>query len=96
MRLTIILCALLFAGCERPANQNLDASPDDGQASEIGRWTIIYSPHVQRSTMLIDTETGDTWVLVSLGDGENAGFGWEFVGKLDQPYEQYPPATNSN
>lgn len=65
-----VAAAGLLASCEQP-------EPVD----PVGRYTIIYGPHVQRSTMLIDTQTGRTWNLVTTGDDENAGYAWEPVPK---------------
>lgn len=48
-------------------------------ASPTGRYSIVYSPHIQRSTMLLDTATGKTWNLVTLGEEEDSGYGWEPV-----------------
>lgn len=74
------ICAIALAGCgqfENPRNQ-VESPP-------VGRWTIVHSPHVQRDTMLLDTVTGNTWVLVRLGEKENSGYGWEFSERLDAP-----------
>lgn len=69
----------------------------------VGRYTIIHSPQTERDTMLLDTTTGDTWQLVTMGKDESDGMGWQFVGKIDQPppWDKYgksgaqPPVTFS-
>jgi hypothetical protein len=39
-----------------------------------GRYQIVHSPHIQKNTMLLDTETGRTW---SLGVDKDENYTWE-------------------
>lgn len=41
-----------------------------------GRYCIVFSPHLQRSTFLLDTRTGKTW---SLAVDENEHYCWQQV-----------------
>ena len=94
MRLFAWLAVVGFAlaGCGQTKSAE-DANGADRGAAPIsapdkivpGRYTIIHSPQVERDTMLIDTASGDTWQLVSLGNKDTDGMGWQFVGKIDQP-----------
>jgi hypothetical protein len=38
--------------------------------SNNGRYAIVFSPHIQRSTFLLDTKTGKTWSLLVDDKGE--------------------------
>lgn len=68
--------ALALAGCNRGQFE---------QAS-IGRYTIVHSPHTQQDIELLDTATGNTWLFVQIeGTDKNPKYGWQFVGKIDQP-----------
>jgi hypothetical protein len=53
----IALTCALFLTSGRPA-----AAPAS-TSGQVGRYTIIHSPHVENDTMLIDTATGRTWRL---------------------------------
>jgi hypothetical protein len=85
----LVIGLLALAGCD----QLKPAQKQEGQSSarealgvpSVGRYTIIHSPQVERDTMLLDTVTGDAWQLVSMGKTDDAGMGWQFVGKIDQP-----------
>ena len=81
MRTTILLCALALTGCGQ-----VEGLAKGGAREQPGRWSIVHSPHVVRDTMLLDTATGNTWQLVKLGDKDDAGVGWQFVGKIDDPH----------
>jgi hypothetical protein len=66
---------------EPKPSDKFDASTATPAQSEVGRYTIIHSPQIERDTMLLDTETGDTWQLVQTSkDGDLA---WQSVKKSD-------------
>jgi len=70
MRNVMLVCAagLALAGC----GQTEPAKP-----SPTGRFTIVHSPHLERDTQLLDTWTGQTWVLTETKEG---GLSWESMG----------------
>ena len=45
-----------------------------------GRYEIVHSPHLERDTMLLDTETGRTWGLVIEKDDSYAWEPNEWIG----------------
>lgn len=93
MRGILLFAVLGLASCNQPFGTHAAQPTQAGsQTSQVGRWTIIHSPHVQRDTMLLDTVTGQTWLLVTLGEDQNSGFGWEPVAKLPSPSAPASPA----
>lgn len=84
MRGIILLTAVALSGCNRgPRTENVQQQQQ--QPVQIGRWTIIHSPHVQRSAMLVDTATGQTWSLVTVSEGTNERYAWEPVARSNEP-----------
>src|SRR5882724_7750535 len=65
MRKALLACGLLIlvGGCTAKAASTATAAPP------AGRYEIVHSPHVQADTQLLDTYTGQTWVLESAKDG---------------------------
>lgn len=88
MRRASLIALLALAACDR-----LGREPSRPEPESAGRWTIIYSPHIQRSAMLLDTATGRTWNLVTVRDGDEEGrYAWEPVEKSNA---QFPLASES-
>lgn len=79
--LVLIVCALAAAAC--------DGGSQSPSSSEVGRWAIVHSPHVERDTILLDTATGDSWGLVLLGDGQDSPYAWQYIGKVGGPGGQH-------
>lgn len=105
-RLVPGLLVLTLAGCDqRPLPTTVANKPSDPPASppvqvpapEIGRFTIIHSPQVERDTMLVDTVTGQTWQLVSMTAFKGDPLAWQPVPQVNtqQDYaaleQQYGP-----
>jgi hypothetical protein len=40
----------------------------------VGRFQIVFSPHLRKDTYLLDTETGRVWVSYGDKNGDTAGF----------------------
>jgi hypothetical protein len=75
----LMTIAFTASSCDIPQN---NAQIGQTNASAVGRYAIVHSPHVQRDTQLLDTATGKTWQLVRLGKDEDAGVGWQSVNKI--------------
>lgn len=58
-----------------------------GPVGAPGRYVIVHSPHVQRDTVLLDTATGKTWVLVQDGSLEGDPVYWSPMAREDNPAE---------
>lgn len=54
-------------------------------APPTGRYTIVHSPHVQKDTVLLDTATGKTWILVE--DTSRDAFFWSPLARKDNDEE---------
>jgi hypothetical protein len=93
MRTTALFFLLLLSACDRA-----DPQPTRQEPVEAGRWTIIYSPHIQKSAMLLDTVTGKTWNLVILRENDEERYGWEPVERSNErlPMASDPVDANSN
>ena len=65
---------LLVAGCSSAAS-----APVTNPVSS-GRYTIFYSPQVERDTFLVDTQTGQTWQLVQGKDGSEL---WQAMARVN-------------
>lgn len=80
-----LVLALGLAACTQ-------ADPKQAAQSnaEVGRWTIIHSPHIQRDTMLVDTVSGHTWQLVRNGSADDAPLVWERIYLSDDPNAPSP------
>ena len=52
--LFVAALALVLAGCDQKSPAPLPT----------GRFAIVHSPHVERDTQLLDTWTGQSWLLV--------------------------------
>lgn len=78
------LAALMLAGGARAAEPY---RPAPEPAARPGRYIVVHSPHVERDTILLDTETGRTWVLTSFTDYQNGPSGWVPMPRLDNDAE---------
>jgi hypothetical protein len=84
-----LLIASLLAGCDQLSTgagqghnkQSTHEGTEANPSLPIGRFTIIHSPLVERDTVLLDTTTGDTWMLVRLGNDDNSPLSWQPLGK---------------
>lgn len=81
----------LLSACDEP-------KPDAPEPSDVGRWVIVHSPHIESDTMLLDTATGRTWQLVNAGTVKDQELDWQPV--TAEPYNGHlpgrrPPPTNS-
>jgi hypothetical protein len=67
----------------------LTSSPALSQAGPVGngRYIIVHSPHIQRDTVLLDTVTGKTWVMVTITGREGEPVVWDPMYRLDVPTE---------
>ena len=87
--------ALALAACNQSPTPTNSAAPassqsaaqsaarvDSSQPVQVGRYTIIHSPEVERDTMLLDTATGQTWQLVDTGTTAEPKLAWAPVHKL--------------
>ena len=87
----LLFAALPLASCDA-LKSNCNAS---AAGPAVGRYVIFHSPHVESDTMLLDSVTGKTWQLVTLG--KDKGMGWQFTGKTDEsdvPIEDAPKNSN--
>jgi len=62
-----------------------DATATPAPASEVGRYTIVHSPHIQSDTVLLDTVTGQTWQLVQAADLNGDPVIWQPMDRIDGP-----------
>lgn len=99
--ITFTTSLLLLTGCyQQPQSNAAGAPPPPNPAamsapapatpsmppSEVGRFVIVHSPHIQRDTVLLDTETGQTWILVQLTDVNDEPAEWEPMFRLPEDY----------
>jgi hypothetical protein len=81
------LAAVGLAGCNGPGaaaaplsdSQPASATPEPSAQptpTDVGRYAIIHSPHVENDTILLDTETGQTWRQVSVTDVKEDPYVW--------------------
>lgn len=100
--LLFLPAVLMLAGCnQKSAQQSAEGRavhtrelpPPPRPNSEVGRYTIIHSPHIEKDTMLLDTVTGQTWRLVVVTDSVGDPNAWEPVYRLDTlaDYAKLPP-----
>ena len=87
----VLLLLVAICGCDqlKPTKAAAQAQAPSAQAPspspEVGRYTIVHSPHVQSDTMLLDTVTGQTWQLDQFRDLKGEPLAWERVRRLDSP-----------
>jgi len=59
-----------------------------------GRYAIFHSPHIERDTMLLDTATGDSWVLTeAYKDGP---LFWQLMPRKGAPNNEQPTAPKAD
>jgi hypothetical protein len=73
-----VSCSFVGAVSAQPAG---NAAPS--RTSEVGRYVIVHSPHIERDTILLDTVTGRTWELESLTYLNDDPDAWEPVPQLN-------------
>ena len=84
---------ILTAACSQsdpPANTlqrsvGSSVTHQSGQGADMGRFTIVHSPHVENDTVLLDTVTGKTWLQVE--DASRQAVVWEAMPRNDNPAE---------
>jgi len=82
-RFFVACCMALLAG---PALSQRSSSPAAAPApTASGRYTIIHSPHLEKDTVLLDTVTGKTWILVE--DTSRNAFFWSPLARKDNDAE---------
>lgn len=64
--------------------QNTIAELGTAKPAEVGRYTVVHSPHVESDTILLDTATGDTWQLQVESGGNLI---WEALKKSPPPLD---------
>jgi len=85
---------LLLTGCDQKAHPSAAVVPPTPSAaqppaptptplSEVGRFVIVHSPQTERDTVLLDTETGQTWQLTQLQDLNGEPIVWEPMSRMD-------------
>lgn len=57
--------------------------PPPTPPSEIGRYQIIFSPHVERDTFMLDTQTGKIWQLTQYTDLNGQPTVWQYMDRID-------------
>jgi hypothetical protein len=91
----------ILSACDEPRESKSDASDQ----SDVGRFVIVHSPHLEVDTMLLDTVTGRSWQLVNVGSDKNQELAWQPVtlepnngptGRRPLPPSPSPPPSNSN
>lgn len=98
MRCLIACCIpfLLLAGCDQkpqsgvavaqpPPSAAQPPTPAPTPPSEVGRYVIVHSPHIESDTVLLDTETGLTWQLEQLTDLKGEPTVWMPMNRMDTP-----------
>jgi hypothetical protein len=83
-QLAVLLLLVGLCSCdETRAPKVARAQEKPKSASDVGRYVIVHSPHIQRDTMLLDTVTGQTWQMVQFSDLKGEPVAWQRVTKLD-------------
>ena len=72
----VLAVAMIASGCTQPTPP---------KPSEIGRYMIVHSPHVERDTVLLDTVTGKTWGLVQESELDGAPTAWQPMPQINTP-----------
>lgn len=71
------------APAQSPASLAAVTAPAPATPSEVGRYVIVHSPHIERDTVLLDTETGQTWQLSQLTDINGEPTVWVPMNRMD-------------
>ena len=80
--------SLALAGCSQPGRTaNTERVETVKPSSEVGRYTIVHSPHMQRDTILLDTVTGRTWQQVTYNDLKGDPTAWDPLYRADNSDE---------
>ncbi|HEY1615744.1 MAG TPA: hypothetical protein VGF97_18875 [Rhizomicrobium sp.] len=88
---TLLALNLLPAAASNGAPKTATAGPWEEYAKALastsppGRYAIVFSPHVERSTFLLDTETGRVWVHTTFSDLMGEPDAWDYMERLDDP-----------
>ena len=77
---TYILTAIALT---TPVNALAQAGP----VGAPGRYVIVHSPHIQGDTVLLDTVTGRTWLLVQDSSRNDDPTYWTPMAREDNPSE---------
>jgi len=76
-------CAVFSATLVAALNGCTPAKAPSTTNLQAGRYVIVHSPQVERDTQLVDTATGDTWVLTSVTSLNDEPFVWEPVPRMN-------------
>jgi hypothetical protein len=76
--LTVSVTSFLVAQTAPTAVKQANAN-----ASQVGRYQIVINPNVRADTILLDTETGNTWIQTQVTDVKDAPTIWVFRERVD-------------
>jgi hypothetical protein len=83
----LIFLTGLFAAtsCDYEIKKNVPTpiSCPKEEKSEIGRFQIVFSPHMRMDTFLLDTTTGQTWTPVAITNRQNSPTEWREIFRED-------------
>ena len=94
----VLMLALLFPACDKPLQ--VQGQPKEPPPAAPAPLPDRYSIHEARngnmiSTLMLDKQTGRTWILSKSGTGEDAFQVFDEVGvKPSHPCEEKPPRGN--
>jgi len=52
-------------------------------ASQVGRYQIVFNPNIAAYTFLLDTQTGNTWTPVEITNAKGKPTIWRFKERVD-------------
>lgn len=91
MRYVLSLMAALILGAMIAAATTAHAGSEARSTNNIGRFQIVNpTPTMQRSTFLIDTATGRSWVICTDANGMPSAWCNLALGATSAPPEQTP------
>jgi hypothetical protein len=61
--------------------------------SQVGRYQIVLNPNVRADTILLDTQTGNTWIQTEITDAKGKPTVWMYRERVDN-HNQFVDWTN--
>jgi hypothetical protein len=58
------------------------------QPAQNGRYNVLFSPHVRADTFLLDTQTGQVWILSQYSDLNGKPSAWTPMTRLDNAQQE--------
>jgi hypothetical protein len=90
-----LLCLTILSGCWWQSTAQAPAPQQEQKfkivpppVARVGRYQIVFSPHMREDTFLIDTDTGRIWQMTEIADLPGKPSVWEEMTRFNSPRDE--------